>query len=203
MLKQKTKGLIVEVNDYSVLAAVTSGLSAPLTIESVHEKSVNSNPEELEEFFGRFHEAKGRTYINAKCGIYPKSRFLRRTTLDSPAKARAPLYFSELVQSQFRIDPELNMVAVINATDGTEFDIEKGAQNQKELIFCGAGLEDLETTQEQLVGWGVYPERLELGSMVTLGGLISYSKFKRNRLPTLVLEITPSNSNIFIISRFN
>jgi hypothetical protein len=200
MLQQKTKGLFVEVNDYSILAAVTSGLDAPLTIESVHEKPINAEPEELDVFFSRFHETKGRSFINARCGVYPKSRFVRRTTLESPAKARDPHYFAELVQTQFRIDPDLNMVGVVNATDGSEFDIEKGVQNQKELVFCGAGMDDLETTQERLVNWGLYPDRLELGSVVTLGGLISYSKFKKNRLPTLVLEITPTNSNIFIIN---
>ena len=54
--------------------------------------------------------------------------------------------------------------------------------------------------QEMIVDYGVYPERMELGTLSSLGGLINYANFKSITMPTLVLEITSSNSNIFIIN---
>ncbi len=80
-----------------------------------------------------------------------------------------------------------------------EFDAEKNLQAQKELIFCGASLEELSQIQERVVEWGVYPATLEVGSLNGLGGLKNYLEWKKIRFPTLVLEITPDNSNIFII----
>ncbi len=118
--------------------------------------------------------------------------------MDSPAKAKDPNYFAELLSSQFRIDPETNSVAVVNAVDGSEFDVEKGLQNQKELLFCGAGANEITEIQDQLIEYGIYPDTLELGSVSSIGGLKNYSRFKKERFPTLILEITPENSNVFI-----
>ena len=89
---------------------------------------------------------------------------------------------------------------MVNAVDGMEFDPEKNLQAQKELIFCGASLEELAKIQERIVEWGVYPLTLEVGSLNGLGGVKSYLEWKKIRFPALVLEITPDNSNIFIVS---
>ena len=48
--------------------------------------------------------------------------------------------------------------------------------------------------------WGIYPETLEIGSLTALGGLKNYFQWKKIRNTTLVLEISPDNSNIFILS---
>lgn len=200
MLSQKTKGLFLEVNDFSVLAAVTSSLEPPLTIERIYEKNADADVEEIKEFLSGLADGKSRGFVPGRCGIYPNSRFVRRTTLESPARAKEPSYFAELLSSQFRIDPAKNSVAIVNAIDGSEFDLEKGAQHQKELAFVGASTEDIQKEQNKLVDWGVYPDTLEIGSLASVGGLISYVKWKKIKFPTLVLEITPSTSNIFIIS---
>ncbi len=88
----------------------------------------------------------------------------------------------------------------MNAVDGSEFDLDKGVQNQKELVLCGAQTEDLNAEQEKIIKYGVYPERIELGSLSSLGGLVNYSRFKKIGMPTLVLEITSTNSNVFILN---
>ena len=39
-----------------------------------------------------------------------------------------------------------------------------------------------------------------MGSIASVAGLINYTKFKKEKFPTLVLEVTPTNSNVFIFS---
>ena len=200
MLTEKSKGLFFEVSEFSVLAAITSGLDAPFTVESLQESPHDSNADKVRDFVAGLSDDKSRGYIHGHCGIYPKSRFVRRTTLDSPNKAKEPNYFTDLLNDQFRIDPSKYLTTIVNAYDGTDFDLEKGVQNQKELVLCGAQITELSEQQEMIVDYGVYPERMELGTLSSLGGLINYANFKSITMPTLVLEITSSNSNVFIIN---
>ena len=201
MASIKSSGVFIEVNDYSILTAVTSGLDAPLTIESLNEYPVDFDPDKLKDALTDRLNSNPRGYIPARCAMYPKSRFLRRVSLESIIKAKDPNYFSDLLSSQFRIDPAIHASSVVSIIDGSEFDIGKGIQNQKELILCGVENEELQTTQDRLVEYGLYPDRLELGSLTCLGGLMDYSQWKGLDLPTMILEVTPENSNVFILSK--
>ena len=201
MASIKSRGIFIEVNDYSILVAATSNLDAPLTIDNLQEFPVDSDPDELKDSLTDMLNSNPRGYIPARCAMYPKSRFLRRISLESIVKAKDPNYFSELLSSQFRIDPANHTSNVVSTIDGSEFKIEKGIQNQKELILCGVENEELQATQDRLVEYGLFPDRLELGSLTTLGGLMNYSQWKGLDLPTMILEITPENSNVFILSK--
>ena len=201
MASIKPTGIFIEVNDYSILTAITSGLDAPLTIDSLNEYPADCDPDQLRDTLIDMIKSKPRGYIPARCAMYPKSRFLRRVSLESIVKAKDPNYFSELLSSQFRIDPANHTSNVVSTIDGSEFKIEKGIQNQKELILCGVENEELQATQDRLVEYGLFPDRLELGSLTTLGGLMNYSQWKGLDLPTMILEITPENSNVFILSK--
>lgn len=198
MLSKTIKGLFVEFNEFSILAAVTSGLVPPFRIEFLKEfpyaKDRARNTERLDELFG----PRGRTYIPAHISCYPQSRFVRRFSLDQPAKAKDPAFFVDMLNNQFRIDPEKNTVAVINAVDGMIFDPSKSLQNQKELLICGGPNEELEALQEEFVGYGIFPERLEIGTLTSLGGLMNYVRSAQMKQPTMVVEISSDASNLFI-----
>lgn len=200
MLTPKTKGLFVDVNDFSVQAAVTSSLQAPFKIEALKEFSLSESNGELKEFVLSLQTSKTVRYVPSVCGIYPASRFFRRHTLESLNKAKEPSFFAQLLSQQFRIDPAKNAAAVINATDGSEFDASRSLSSQKELLFCGADSEELLEQQESLVEKAIFPTRIEIGTLASLGGLIHYSRLKKQKLPTLVLEVTQETSNLFILS---
>ena len=199
MLASKSKGIYLEWGEFSLLAAVTTGLDSPLTIESLQELPLDGDDDKVRGFLAGLVEVKGRAYVMGRCGIYPKSRFLRRFTMEQPNKAKDPAFFADVLSSQFRVDSEKNNVAVLSAIDGSAFDLDKGAQNQKELIFAGALAEELDTAQERLLGWGLYPDRLELGSLALVGGLQHYSRWKHVDSPTLVLEISQDAANVVIL----
>lgn len=199
MLQKKTKGLFLEINDFSILAAVTSGPEAPLTVESMAELPADADPERLATFVRGLVDAKAK-FVPAQVSVYPKSRFVRRHTVETPAKVKDPQYFIDLLNSQFKLDATKNSVAVLNATDGTGLDTDKNLANQKELLLCGALQSELDERQARLVASAIYPERLEVGTLSTIGGLMHYARQKDLKLPTLVLEITPDSSNVYIFS---
>jgi hypothetical protein len=201
MLSPKSKGLFVDVGAFSVLTATVSSLQPPLTVERVEEFSLSQGWGAFRDYVEGMTGSKGVRYVPSRCAVYPVSRFFRRHTIESAAKAKDPRYFSTLLTDQFRIDVEKNVATAINAMDGTGFSADRPITVQKELLLAGARRDDLDALQENLVDSFVYPESLELGTLATVGGVMHYMRHAELELPTLILEIAPENSNLFIVTR--
>jgi len=75
-------------------------------------------------------------------------------------------YLAEVCTQQFRIEQEKYSIAILNATDGSDYDLTKAVQ--KDVMFCGLPGEDVTIIQNTLLESGIYPERIELGSVATL-----------------------------------
>jgi len=88
------------------------------------------------------------------------------------------------------------MMIPLNASQGTQFQSDKLVG--KELIFCGAPKAAILAEQERLLGYNIYPQRLELGTLATLGGMIRYSRLVGLKSPTLMLEITEDQAQVLI-----
>jgi hypothetical protein len=197
LFSKKNKGFFVELNDHAVLLARTSEPHLPFAIEEMQECAPN-DPAALAEAIRRIQPKKNPSgYLHATVGVYPGKRLVRRHALELK-RVKEPNYFSELFTQQFRIDEEKFTVAILNATDGGDYDLAKAAQ--KEVMFAGMLNEDIIALQDSLLGMGIYPERLELGSVSTLGGIVDYLGFMKSRTPTLVLEIGNDATQSFIVS---
>jgi hypothetical protein len=193
---KKTKGFCVDFGEQAVLLARLSQDEAPLVIEELKEFAL-ADSEGLATYLGGA-EGRGATgYAHAKCGIYPAKRLVRRQTLDLK-RLKEPAYFNEVVAQQFRVEAEKYTTLLLNPVDGSEFDSSKA--NQKDALFCGLPADDVIAWQDKLLELGLYPERLELGTIATLGALVSYQKFKQTKTPLLVLEMGEEATQSFIIS---
>lgn len=193
----KTKGYFVEQNDHSTLLARTSGFTGPITVEEVAE-CPNGDAGALQEAIKRLQPKRSPSgYLNARCGVHPTNRLIRKATLELK-RLKEPGYMAELLSSQFRIEPDKYTLHVLNATDGHDLDVAKAVQ--KEALFCGLPTDDVVATQDALLASGIYPEQLELGSVAMLGALVDYLAFKKSKTPTLVLEIGAEMTHSFIVS---
>lgn len=193
---KKTKGFCVEIGEHVTLLARLSQSDAPFVVEEL--KELPSNDTDGLVAWVKGTEGKGATgYVHATCGIYPAKRLVRRHTLDLK-RIKDPAYFPEIYAQQFRIEADKYTMRVLNPDDGSEFDQTK--TTQKEVLFCGLPSDDVVAIQEKLLEQGVYPERLELGSLATLGGMVNYLKFKQSKTPILLLEIGQENTQSFILS---
>jgi hypothetical protein len=195
-LATKSKGFCVEMGEHTTLMARLSQLMAPIVVEELKELPSSDTAAITEWVKGA--EGKGSTgYAHATCGIYPSKRLARRHTVDLK-RVKDPAYLAEVYSQQFRIEPEKYTMRILNPGDGSDFDAAKG--NQKEVLFCGLPIDDVNTAQDQLLEFGIYPERLELGTLATLGGMVNYLKFKQNKSPLLLLEIGNEVTQSFILS---
>lgn len=193
----KTKGFFVEFNDHSVLVARTSAVDPPLEIEELRECPAG-DADALQDLVRQVQPKKSPSgYLHAAVGIYPARRLVRRHTVEAK-RLKEQAYLSELCSQQFRIDQEKYSLAILNPIDGSDFDAAKSTQ--KDIFFCGLPIEDVETVQALLLKNGIYPERLELGSVATLGGVVDLLAHTKSKTPTLVLEIGADTTHSFIVT---
>src|SRR5438105_4593158 len=186
LFSKKTKGFFVERNDHAILLARTSAPAAPFAVEDTRECAPN-DPAGLAEAINQIQPKKSPSgYLHASVGIFPPKRLVRRHTLELK-RVKEPGYFAEVCSQQFRIEQDKYSIAILNANDGSDFDAAKGVQ--KDVVFCGLPIEDADATQTALLESKIYPERLELGSIATLGGVGDCLAHGKSKTPTLVLEI--------------
>lgn len=130
-------------------------------------------------------------------GIYPGKRLVRRHTLELK-RIKEPAYLAEVCTQQFRIEQDKYTLALLNASDGADYDMAKAVQ--KDVLFCGLPSEEAENVQNSLLESGIYPERLELGSVATLGGVVDCLNYNKSKVPTLMLEVGADATHSFIVS---
>lgn len=197
LFSQKTKGFFVELNDHAVLLARTSAPTAPFAVEDLRE-CPPGDPAALQDAISQVQVKRSPTgYLHATVGVFPAKRVVRRHSLELK-RVKEPGYFAEVCTQQFRIEQDKYTLALLNSNDGTDYDTTKAAQ--KEVLFCGFPTEDVTALQSSLLEQGIYPERLEIGSVATLGGVVDYLAFEKSKTPTLVLEIGPDATHSFIVS---
>ncbi|HEY0968934.1 MAG TPA: hypothetical protein VGD88_16205 [Opitutaceae bacterium] len=197
LFAQKTKGYFVDFGDNVVTLARTSSSVAPLTIEQVIEVPAG-NDAALEDAIRQIQPKKSPSgYLHATVGVYPLKRLVRRAALELK-RVKEPAYLAEVASTQFRIEAEKYSLAVLNSADGSDFDVNRAAQ--KEVLFCGLSNDDIVETQDRLLAHGIYPERLELGTVGALGALVSFLAAAKSKTPTLVLEIGMDSTHSFIVT---
>lgn len=197
LFSQKTKGFFVELNDHAIMLARTSAATAPFTVEDMRECAPN-DPAALAEALNVIQPKKSPSgYLHSTVGIYPAKRIVRRHALELKRVKEAG-YFAEVCSQQFRIEQDKYSLAILNANDGGDFDIAKATQ--KDVVFCGLPAEEANTVQMSLLESKIYPERLELGTVATLGGVVDYLSFAKSKTPTLVLEIGADATHSFIVT---
>lgn len=201
MLNPKTKGLFIDISEFSILAARTSGFKIPMVIEELAEYPLGmaDSPEQIREFFEQLVDFKGNGYFVSRAGVYPEGHFVRYYEAESANKAKDLNFLSEILKSEFNVDPATNSVAILDARDGSDFDPQSSLS--KRLLFCGATTESFQAQQDHLLECGIYPDRLELSTVTTLGGVSDYAHFYQMKSPILCFELTSKSANIFIINQ--
>lgn len=198
LFSSKSKGFFVEKSAHTVLLARTSSPNAPMVVEEVRECAAD-DAQAMAAAIAELQPKKAPSgYMQAVCGVYTPKRVVRRVTLE-PKRLKDPAYLGEVVSQQLRIEPDKYTTVVLNANDGADFDGTK-PNSPKDVIFGAISSDEILQTQERLLEEGIYPDRLELGSLSVLGGLIDYLKFTDDSTSVLVLETGPDVTNSYIVT---
>jgi hypothetical protein len=197
LFSRKSKGYFVSLSDQGLQVARTSAPQLPFAVEELREcpaGDAGARGEMLKQAQG------GRSsggYLQSVVGAHPPRRLVRRHTVDAK-RVKEPGYFAELCAQQFRVEFDKYALAVVSAADGSEFD--PAGSLQKDLLFCGLPSEDVASLQAQLLEYGIYPRRLELGTIALLGGVSDCLAHARAKTPVLVVEVGADVTHTFIVT---
>ena len=193
-LREAEKAFFADLSEHTLTLARTSSAVPPFEVEEIQVCAAGDQPA-LAEAIKAIHPEKTGEAISSglSCGIYPTRRVVRRVSLDLK-RIKDTGYLNEIATQQLRIEPDHHALSILHASDGSEYDLAQAAG--KEVIMCGLPSEDVNQTQDQLLATGLFPDRLELGTLATLGVLADYLAFTKNQAPTLVLEIEAENTPV-------
>jgi len=194
----KSQGFFVEINEFSAMVARTSSLEPPFKVEAVREIP-GAKLEVVCEALLELADGKKRgRLIGAHFSVYPSRRFIRKATIEEK-KIKEEGYLNEVLVSQFRVEPDRMTLALIGSANGVSID--SSSSTSKDVLFCGSFTEDFKKFQEELLGAGLFPDSIELGSVAMLGGLLSYLAFTDSKTPTLLLEVGRETTNCYILNQ--
>ncbi len=197
LFSQKSKGFFLEISEHSVLAARTSSATAPFEVEELRECVANDTGA-LEAMLTQLQPKKAPTgYLHAAVGVYPASRVVRRHTVE-PKRMKESGYFTDICAQQLRIERDKYSLFLVDAADGSDYEAAKSPP--KEVVICGMPGDDAIATQSTLLEIGIYPERIELGSVATLGAVVNCLAQSKFRTPVLVLEVEAESMQSFIVT---
>ena len=197
-LSKKAQGFFIEINEQDALMARTSATESPMVIEEMKEIALSDEAAVQRAVKDLVGKKSGSGYMHARCGVYPPRRLVRRVTLDLK-RVKEPGYFVEICTQQFRMEADKCTIAILNSTDGTDYEVGR-VTTQKEVVFVGGQNDELLAAQDRLLALGVFPERLEVGTFAMLGGLVDYHAFAQLKAPTLVLEMDSDSTQSFIVT---
>ncbi len=196
-LSAKTKKIFIDFGDHVVLVAKTSSETAPFVVEDIRECPPGDEAALADALRALQPQKNPGGLTHANCSIYTSKRVMRKIPVETK-RLKEPTYLNEVAAQQLRIDPEKFTMALLNPLDGSEYDMVKAAQ--KDAIFCGLPIVDINNFQERLLAGGIYPERLELGTVASVGALVDYLVFAQVKTPVLMLEIDADATHSFIVT---
>ena len=196
----KSKGFFIDQNEHAILIARTSAPTGAMVVEEVRECAPGDNAALSAALLELQHKKSSSGYVHASCGVSPAKRLgcRRRVRLTCWKQLKEPGYMNELVSSQFRVEPDQFALAMLNAGDGIDYDFNKAAQ--KEVVVCGLPSDEVIAMQDALLALNIYPDRLELTTVATLGLLADFLAFTKSKIPVLVLELGTETTHSFIVT---
>lgn len=197
MASQKNKTFFIEHTDFALRILRLGSSGQGQVIEEVRE-TTSGTASEVKAFVQEFARVKSGQLVRARCGVYPDRRLLRSASLKDAAKPGDPRALEEVVRTQLRVNPADFLLTALNAEDGTEFN---SARPARELFVCGAPRADFKQAQDFLVEAGIYPLRLELGSVAAAGFFLKALQAQQVNEPVLIVELGESTSHVFIFNK--
>jgi len=193
----KTKNFFADFSDHTILLARTSKAAAPFVIEEIVECAPGDDAALAEVVKGLQPVKSPSGYLHATCGINAPRRVVRKVTFDTK-RLKEPAYLNEVAVQQLRIEPDQYTLAVLNASQGVDYDMAKAAQ--KDAVFCGLPTADINVAQDKLLASGIYPETMELSSVASVGAMMNYLAYAKIKTPVLMLEIDAETTQSFIVT---
>lgn len=196
MISSSKKDFIIEYRPSSIRIVRANSLATPILIEAIEEIPLGGDSNAIAIAVRKLAGVKTNGYLNGACVVYPERRIVRQILIDTPKGTEADFVLKALSENLSGVPAELSAHCLSPVT-GAEVD--PAAYGKKEVIACGVPNSDIVDLQKQMLEHGIYPNRIELGTIGSIGFLQDALIWKGANAPSLFLEIEKRFSNAVIV----
>ena len=194
MIATKKKEFLIEYRPTS-FKAVRLSSSDSLLVEEVIELT-NVSEGSVAERIREFASVKANGYLSGACAVYPRERMIRKVNVDTP-KGKESEFLLDFIKSESKRSADEMMAFCLDNATGSELEVQ--SINKRSVLVCGAPRQDFVDLQDDLLSKGIYPSRLELGSVSMIGLFKDVVVWSDGNHPMLLLEIEDEFTNAVII----
>jgi len=170
----------------------------PLKLDRFAELPIGDGTAIAEWFQESFPDRDAKRYLPAYCGFHPPARIISREAVNL-RRLNESAYLQSLVCEHAKIESAADwQVCLLHPAEGSLLTAE-GAPRAGLLI--GVPDEPAREIQPLLLTWGVFPRRLELGTVPMLGGLARHLELNSYPNALVVCEISYTQTRAYFLAK--
>ncbi len=196
MFGPKEKYFFVDASKHKVCLARANYNGKRLEIEALEAVSTK-DPHVVKKAIDHIGGFAHGQYVQAHCSVYPESRVFQRHKMPSAGVVETAAYFNKVATNEYQMDPKVYRVALAAANTGLPLVV--GKEKLSHALFFGAKEEDILAQQEALLGQGIYPLSLQLGTLTAIAALTQYCEHEHCDQPLLFIEIGLKSTLLFVL----
>jgi hypothetical protein len=197
--RQARPGALINLTDnYIHLARLLRVDAKPLEIDALAEIHPTNQDALITWLTTNFKDTIGRGYIPAYCGFHPAQRVLVRDNLNAKRMGEPnylPLLFAEHAQASSVREWQ---ISALNPVDGTPPATDGVVRPG---LLLGVPWSAIREVQQRLLGMGLRPRRLELGTLPMLGGLARHLIHSGLNHAIAVCEIEHAQTRLYVVAK--
>jgi hypothetical protein len=195
--RRERSGVLINFTEHSIqLGRVTGLREIPVTVDCLSEVSLIDEGAVNLWLKETFPSRTGS--LAAYCGFHPPQRIISRESVNL-RRIQEAAYLQGLVCDHAKIPEAAGwQVSMLHPSEGSSLSAE-GAPRAGLLV--GIPEEAAREIQARLLSWGVFPRRLELGTLPLLGGLARHLELNSYPNALVVCEISQNQTRVYFIGK--
>lgn len=196
--RKEQGGVLINFTEHAVQLARLARLhERPVEIDCLAEFSL-SEEAEIHTWVQQAFPERGGAFVPAYCGFHPEERIVSREAVNL-RRLNDPVYLQSLVCDYAKIESAAAwQVSLLHPTDGLKLSQEGAPRSGLLVAVPNDRIRDI---QPQVLKWGVFPRRLEIGTIPLLGGLARHLELNAYPNALVVCEITNSHTRAYLLGK--
>lgn len=195
--KERNAALINFSGSVVQLARISRANEYPLAVDRLCELS-RTDEAAVTAWFQESFPSRNGNVLPAFCGFHPGERIISREAVNL-RRLKEPAYLQSLVCEHAKISSAADWrVSLLHPAEGSTLTIENAP---RAALLVGVPNEAARKIQPQLLQWGVYPRRLEIGTLPLLGGLARHLELNAYPHALVACEIGQTETRAYFLGK--
>lgn len=195
--RRERNGVLINITDDVVQLARLAGLhERPIVLDRLSELPLGNDEAVTAWFKEAFPSRTGS--LPAYCGFHPPERVISREPVNL-RRLYETSYLQSLICDHAKITSAADwQISLLHPSEGSSLTAENAPRAG---LLIGVPDSAAREIQPRLLGWGVYPRRLELGTLPLLGGLARHLELNAYPHALVVCEISQTQTRVYFLGK--